>query len=902
MFLYNIVISPIEYIVDWVFSFIIVKFEAAGVIGAVLGVSLAINFLALPLYTVADSLRDKELALMKKLEPMTKRIKKTFRGDERFMMLQAYYKMNHYHPFYALRSSLSILIEVPFFIAAYHYLSHSELLRGAGFWIFRDLGAPDSLLRFGSFSLNVLPVLMTLINFVSGAVYLKGAPAREKIQLCAIALVFLFLLYNSPSGLVIYWILNNIFSLAKNIVMKMKNPGRILHRIISAMLVLLALVLAKKNDSFVKVSVFALFTLCVAFFPILLSRVVRPFLSKKEISVLPDDEKSVQKATLLALSGLSLALLSGLVIPASVISSSPVEFSFLGNTPSPVSYIISAFFVFSGFFVFWPLAVYKLFGKKVRMVLPPLFFVLLVISFLNVFVFKYDYGTMNISFQLDRTGVLRNYAPFFSIFPLAAFSAIFLFVLLLLLRKKSSILVSISSVLFVASLSFGLYKTVGISRAFKEYASSGYDGKKTQAEAVRPVISLSKTEKNVLIIFLDRAISSYFPKIIEQFPDIKKSFDGFVFFPNTVSFSTNTFPAFPSMLGGYEYTPERMGKDGRLLREQFAEGTLVLPRLFQDAGFGVTLCDMERPDSYSADIPLYGEISESSYISVNGTLNDFFFEKYNITGGLSASFADQVCRKQIVNFSVLQLLYPPLRLTFYNNMTKHAGEASFDEFYSNASTLEFLSELTDFSSEKGQFVFMLNDLTHAPIELDDAFSVPGKKSSSLEMKYYPDSKYDQIHFDVNVFAIMRISRWLDWLRENGVYDNTRIIVVSDHGRDVLAPCFSGDSLAEEKAYFNPLLLSKDFNSSGEVRTDSSFMTNADTLFLAKDGLALSDFNPFSKNELLSDKASGVDIYPCFGEEYNGNAMRTKNQFTLEKEKGFHVKENIFDSKNWERLK
>ena len=146
------------------------------------------------------------------------------------------------------------------------------------------------------------------------------------------------------------------------------------------------------------------------------------------------------------------------------------------------------------------------------MVLPPLFFVLLVISFLNVFVFKYDYGTMNISFQLDRTGVLRNYAPFFSIFPLAAFSAIFLFVLLLLLRKKSSILVSISSVLFVASLSFGLYKTVGISRAFKEYASSGYDGKKTQAEAVRPVISLSKTEKNVLIIFLDRAISSYFRK------------------------------------------------------------------------------------------------------------------------------------------------------------------------------------------------------------------------------------------------------------------------------------------------------------------------------------------------------------------------------------------------------
>ena len=91
-FLYAIIISPIESIVDWVFLFIINKIESIGVIGAVFGVSLTINFLALPLYNIADSLQEKERKIAKSLEYRVKRIKKTFKGDERFMMLSEYYR------------------------------------------------------------------------------------------------------------------------------------------------------------------------------------------------------------------------------------------------------------------------------------------------------------------------------------------------------------------------------------------------------------------------------------------------------------------------------------------------------------------------------------------------------------------------------------------------------------------------------------------------------------------------------------------------------------------------------------------------------------------------------------------------------------------------------------------
>ena len=222
MFLYYILIAPIEMIVEWVFYFF-VKINVWGGFAAVIGVSVVINFLALPLYNIADALQDKERRASRKLEPRLKRIKKAFKGDEQFMMISTYYRQNNYHPLYVLRSSLSILIEIPFFIAAYHFLSNCQLLLGESFWIFKDLGNPDKIFSFKMFdfalTINILPIIMTLINVVSAAIYTRGGTVKEKIQIYVLALIFLVLLYNSPSGLVIYWILNNLFSLAKNILL-----------------------------------------------------------------------------------------------------------------------------------------------------------------------------------------------------------------------------------------------------------------------------------------------------------------------------------------------------------------------------------------------------------------------------------------------------------------------------------------------------------------------------------------------------------------------------------------------------------------------------------------------------------------------------------------------------------
>src|SRR5574344_1154543 len=111
--LYTLLIQPVEAIVELVFSFCIVKFSRLGVGGAIVAVSLAVNFLTLPLYNMADKLQLQERNMQLKMADYVKRIKAVFKGDERFMILSTYYRMNNYHPMYALRSSISVLIQIP---------------------------------------------------------------------------------------------------------------------------------------------------------------------------------------------------------------------------------------------------------------------------------------------------------------------------------------------------------------------------------------------------------------------------------------------------------------------------------------------------------------------------------------------------------------------------------------------------------------------------------------------------------------------------------------------------------------------------------------------------------------------------------------------------------------------
>ena len=80
------------------------------------------------------------------------------------------------------------------------------------------------------------------------------------------------------------------------------------------------------------------------------------------------------------------------------------------------------------------------------------------------------------------------------------------------------------------------------------------------------------------------------------------------------------------------------------------------------------------------------------------------------------------------------------------------------------------------------------------------------------------------------------------------------------------------------------------------------MTNADTLFLAKDGLEeVSDINPFTGNVLSSEK-NDIIVWGTYGNEWSIRFLKNKKQFTLDSELGqMIVGNNVYDASNWKSI-
>ena len=216
--LWLVFIAPIEFCMQAVFDGGYALTHSCGL--ALIGVSLVVNTALLPIYNRAESWQEEERALKKRMEPKEKMIRRSFRGQERFTMLSTLYRQSGYSPLMSLRASIGLLLQIPFFLAAYLLLSQMPALEGVGFGPIRNLGTPDGLLSLGGLRINVLPILMTAVNLCSAFFYSHSLSRRDKIQLYGMAAIFLVLLYNSPAGLTFYWTLNNIYSLCRNIVEK----------------------------------------------------------------------------------------------------------------------------------------------------------------------------------------------------------------------------------------------------------------------------------------------------------------------------------------------------------------------------------------------------------------------------------------------------------------------------------------------------------------------------------------------------------------------------------------------------------------------------------------------------------------------------------------------------------
>lgn len=881
--LFAMIITPLINILEFFYVLFDKITDSKGI--AVVGLSFVVMICTLPLYMVAEKWQEKERQKQDLLRPGIKRIKATFKGDEQYMILTTFYRQNHYHPLMALRSSFSLLIQIPFFIAAYTFLSHLEPLRGYRFLFINDFGSPDGALKIGSFAVNVLPILMTVINCVSGAIYSKGHGVGEKVQIFGCAAIFLILLYNSPAGLVVYWTMNNVLSLVKNIFYKLKNPKRVIFALICAFsafcLIAVFTIFSRQKFAYrALVFVFAVILPLILFF----AKKVSAFL-EKSFTIL-DGNKRMRFAVFI-LSAITLALLAGLVIPSMLMESEPENYCYVENYASPFVFLRYTFYQAVGYFILWPLCFYALFPTKIKKAFAVVFPIATVGALLNTFAFSGNYGPIlpECIFMEPQSFLPTPVSFILNIVLLVAlFTAV-----LLLLKWRPSAVISVCAIASFALFTVGVRNSTSIAGAFAKMTPP-----QIKTEIV-PAYHLSKDGKNVIVFMMDRFFMPFVERCVEETPEMKEKFDGFVFYKNTVSFARYTMTGSVGLFGGYSFTPWEINlRTDQTLQEKHNQALLTMPVLFHEAGFDVTVSGL--PYENYLEYPIEQMYDGYEYVNraeTRGTYSDLWYREHNMEKPL---YLAKTIKRNFIWFSLFKMVSPVFRLAVY--ATDYWSSFSpYDDglprFLDNYSELDYLPELTNADAQHDSFIMIDNELVHEPYLMDAPDYVPSDKPVTV----FGKSEFARdAHFITMMAASKMLARFFDRLKELDVYDNTRIIIVSDHGANIDTPELANNIPGLEKHSVTASLLVKDFGKRGEMMTSMEFMTNADTPALAVEGIISDAKNPFTGVPLVpADKSEYIKIMYTVGQ-----SMRTRKQskFTVKENEWFTVKDNIYVKENW----
>lgn len=900
----TILLGPLKLLFEIIFQLASRFVNHPGI--SIVFLSLIMNLLVLPLYKRADAMQEESRDIEAKLHDGVSHIKKVFTGDERMMILQTYYRQNHYKPTNALKGSISLLLEIPFFMAAYQFLSNLKTLNGVSLGPITNLGMPDGMLVIGGIAINLLPIIMTIVNVISSAIYLRGFPLKTKIQLYGMALFFLVFLYKSPSGLVFYWTLNNVFSLLKTIFYKIKNP-RIVLTILAAvagwgMIVFGSFIYSTES---IKRKVFWI----VIGFLLQLSALL-PIL--KKIVCSRAEHREVQpNQKLFTLASLFLTIFVGGVIPSTYIAASPQEYVDITYFHNPLWYIASTLCMAAGTFMVWLRVFYWLASKKAKVLFDKFIWILCGVMLVNYMFFGTKLGIISASLQYENGLSFSMEEQIVNVLVILLVA----FIMYIGITKFCKMTVP---VLLTALLAFGTMSAMNIVTI-----KQSVDKLTIEQTTEKPNFQLSKTGKNVIVFMLDRAPGVYIPYLFNESPVLKEQFAGFTYYSNTISFGGYTNFGTPALMGGYEYTPVELNKrNEESLASKHNEAVKLMPVLFSEKGYDVTVCDPTYANyQWIPDLTVFDDYSDiKSYITKGA-----FSSPEQKEEAIKNNHRNFFC------FSIMKSMPLFAQATIYSggtyNQVSLASSANYStqtrqgtsvaegiskSFMDCYNVLANLSNITRITEDKtNTFLFMSNDTTHEPTMLKEPEYVP--------MEHIDNTKYDAenterftvegstlnmteqlqfVHYQTNMAAMMQLGKWFDYLRENDVYDNTKIIIVSDHGQPLshLDELVFGSETETHKnvEFYYPLLMVKDFGSK-EFSISNEFMTNADVPTLATKDLIENPINPFTGNAINSHEKTAHDQFVIISNKWD---VMTNNGNCFQPAKWASVKEDLWKKENW----
>ena len=166
---------------------------------------------------------------MQGISPLVEEVRTKYKDNPTKMNqeMSALYKREGVNP---MGGCLPMALQIPVFFALYGLLNNHFDLRGASFlfpWI-TDLSAPESIWNFAPFKLpfvgwsdlRLLPIIFVGSQIISTKfTQAQGAQSNSQMKMFTLAMpiVFFFILYDMPSGLLLYWIVTNVLSTGQQI-------------------------------------------------------------------------------------------------------------------------------------------------------------------------------------------------------------------------------------------------------------------------------------------------------------------------------------------------------------------------------------------------------------------------------------------------------------------------------------------------------------------------------------------------------------------------------------------------------------------------------------------------------------------------------------------------------------
>lgn len=415
----------------------------------------------------------------------------------------------------------------------------------------------------------------------------------------------------------------------------------------------------------------------------------------------------------------------------------------------------------------------------------------------------------------------------------------------------------------------------------------GAGGAQADAHQAERPLRFSRTQPNVLIIFLDRFMGSYVESILKTDPGIATRLAGFIWYPRTVAAGENSIAGVHPMLGGYDYLPGAMNRRNLPLRDVSVEAFSILPYNFSRKGFHVNVVNpkglgftvdgdcrfLEMEGVSCSHIPQ--SITRDEAQRTGFQLNDLAKSDYtDLLALLGAMRGAPYVTKEIL-----------LRRGPWRPFLDHSAGTTFREW----AELRGWPALSNTDAAQSNLNFISNILAHEPYYMGEdckpmreRFNVPPEEVTRRGHL----SLFSLQHAVTARCTLLAVADYLDFLKSRGVYDNTRIVIVSDHGivgavDDQSSRAVAGGTQSAEFVRMRSVLLVKPRGARGALRVSEEFMPNAEVPRIVCEEIG-GCVNPYLSNKPIEALGRNDPFYVSF----------VPWQFNLQNPRSFVINEQL----------